>query len=80
MKFSLKTAKLGAVLALALGAALPASAIATPAAAAGYQDVQRDYHDGGDHRDFDRDHHVYRGHWEFRDHRWQWFDGFWFGR
>ncbi|HEX3675147.1 MAG TPA: hypothetical protein VHU87_12810 [Rhizomicrobium sp.] len=80
---SLRYAKLGAVFALALGAAVPASLIvATPAAA--HEQYRGNDHRGdhgnfrGDHRGFD--HHNYRGHWEMRNHRWQWFDGFWFGR
>jgi hypothetical protein len=83
MRFSLKTAKLGAVLAIALGAAMPMFA-ATQASAAPYHENYRDGH-SGDHRDNYRDghrydNHAYRGHWEFRGHRWQWVDGFWFGR
>jgi hypothetical protein len=83
---SLRYAKLGAVLALALGTAVPASLVSTPAAAANHHEMQRDDHGGfrgdfhRDHRGFDGGHHAYRGHWEMRGHRWQWFDGFWFGR
>jgi hypothetical protein len=65
---SLRYAKLGAVL----------------ASAHSYHEQDRGFHDGrgdhrgNDHRGFDR--HAERGHWEMRGHRWQWFDGFWFGR
>jgi len=91
MKFPLKAAKLAGVLAIALGAAVPATLISTPAAA---YETGRDHHrdggrdfdrDGGRHFDADRDHrgmdrHSYRGHWQFRQHRWEWIDGFWSGR
>ena len=47
---SLRYAKLGAVLALALGTAIPAALIATPASADGYHEQDR-----GFHRDHQRD-------------------------
>jgi hypothetical protein len=77
---SLRYAKLGAVFALALGAAVPASLIvATPAAA---HEQYRDNDHRGDHGNFRGDHHFRtdghrfdHGRWDHhRSHR------FWFGR
>jgi hypothetical protein len=78
MNFPIKAVKLAGVLAIALGATVPATLISTPAAA---HEMDRDYHrDGG--RDFHRDHRIdrYEHRGDFRHHRWEQRDGFWFGR
>jgi hypothetical protein len=78
MKSRFTAAKLGIAFALALGAAVPASAIATPAFADGYHDMHRGFDHRGDHRDNRANYdgwHSERDHFRHRhDH------GFWFGR
>ena len=72
MTFSLKTAKFAAIFALALGAAVPATFVATPAAAAGYHEMHRDGR--FDHRGEFRSWHSERGFYRHDHHR------FWYGR
>jgi len=76
MKLSLKTAKFAAIFALALGAAVPATFIATPAAAAGYHEMHRDgrfdHRGRGEFRGWHSERGFYRH--DHRDH------GFWYGR
>jgi hypothetical protein len=80
MKSLFKSARLGMAFALALGAAVPMSFIATPAAASDYHEMHRGWDHRGDHRgEFHggyRDWHSDHG--QFRHHRGE--HGFWFGR